>query len=194
MENDRNHDWVWIEARHSIVINLNNFSSNTDAHEVLENFRQLGEERTDNDLIESRIFDLSKNKFGFLDVQRFIRATRKTGLNLLSDPRLTDTRCNLDSCQNFIIENVDDENINTGIDYNCFKGIIGNNSELLSEAFDGQFVIADFHQFQNEIKNIHQECGQWKTGTCADYTDYLSYGDSIRLVRFRVRTFNSGGS
>ena len=68
------------------------FSSNNDTQEVLENFRQLGEERTDNDLIESRIFELSKNKFGFLDVQRFIRATRKTGLNLLSDPRLTDTR------------------------------------------------------------------------------------------------------
>mgnify|MGYP001417553812 CR=1 FL=1 len=96
----------WAQAVRVIAIL---FSSNTDTHEVLENFRQLGEERTDNELIESRIFDLSKNKFGFLDVQRFIRATRKTGLNLLSDPRLTDTRCNLDSCQNFIIENVDDE-------------------------------------------------------------------------------------
>ena len=163
-----------------------NFSSNQDTQEVLENFRHLGEERSDNDVIESRIFDLSKNKFGFLDVQRFIRATRKTGLNLLSDPRLVDTRyvllicsilkifrTNLDACQNFIIENVGDENINTGIDYNCFKGIIGNNSELLSAAFDGQFVISDFHHFSNEIKNIHAECGNWTQGDCANYTDYL---------------------
>ena len=76
---------------------------------------------------------------------------------------------------------MDDENINTGIDYNCFKGIIGNNSELLSAAFDGQFVISDFHHFQNEIKNIHADCGKWKTGDPADYTDYLRIESSLRL-------------
>ena len=43
----------------------------------------------------------------------------------------------------------------------------------MSAAFDGQFVISDFHHFQNEIKNIHTECGKWKDGNCADYTDYL---------------------
>ena len=81
-----------VSNSHSKAKSKKIFSSNHDTQEVLENFRLLGEERCDNDVIESRIFDLSKNKFGFLDVQRFIRATRKTGLNLLSDPRLVDTR------------------------------------------------------------------------------------------------------
>ena len=73
------------------------------------------------DEIEKRIFERSKNKNDNLDVQRFIRAIRKTGLKL-SDPRLTDVRTNLDNCQNFIIENVDEETIDTGIDFDCFKG------------------------------------------------------------------------
>ena len=99
------------------------FSSSSDENEILENFRKIGQERTENDEIERRIFDRSKNKNDNLDVQRFIRAVRKTGLKL-SDPRLDDVRTNLDSCQNFIIENVDEETIDTGIDFDCFKGKI----------------------------------------------------------------------
>ena len=145
--------------------------------EILENFRHLGADRTDNDVIESRMFEHSKNKFGFLDVARFIRATRKTGLNLQTDPRLTDTRSNLDACQNYIIENVDDENVNTGIDYNCFKGIISNNSDLLLAAYDGQLVIGDFDNFQSEIMKMHSQCAEGTDGGCTDYTDYLSEMD-----------------
>lgn len=99
------------------------FSSSSDENEILENFRKIGQERTENDEIERRIFDRSKNKNDNLDVQRFIRAVRKTGLKL-SDPRLTDVRTNLDNCQNFIIENVDEETVDTGIDFDCFKGKI----------------------------------------------------------------------
>lgn len=104
------------------------FSSSSDDNEILENFRKIGQERTENDEIERRIFDRSKNKNDNLDVQRFIRAVRKTGLKL-SDPRLADVRTNLDNCQNFIIENVDEETIDTGIDFDCFKG---NDPESLS--------------------------------------------------------------
>ena len=103
------------------------FSSSSDENEILENFRKIGQERTENDEIERRIFDRSKNKNDNLDVQRFIRAVRKTGLKL-SDPRLTDVRTNLDNCQNFIIENVDEETVDTGIDFDCFKGKIFNSS------------------------------------------------------------------
>ena len=68
-----------------------------------------------------------------LEVPRFIRAIRKTGLKLL-DPRLQDVRTNLDNVQNFIIENVDDHAVDTGIDFDCFKGItllVGCTAEVL---------------------------------------------------------------
>ena len=70
----------------------------------------------------------------------------------LHDPRLDEIRANLDDCQNFIIENIDDDNVDCGIDFDCFKGIIANNTELLNAAFDQQFVISDFTTFQGTAK------------------------------------------
>lgn len=98
------------------------FLSSSSSHEALDEFRRVGRDRTENDEIERKIFNLSKNKLDHLDVQRFIRAIRGTGLHL-HDPRLDEVRANLDDCQNFIIENIDDDNVDCGIDFDCFKGI-----------------------------------------------------------------------
>ena len=51
---------------------------------------------------------------------RFVRALRRTGLHL-NDVRLVELRTNLDDCQNFLIEHIDDSDYNCGIDFDCFK-------------------------------------------------------------------------
>ena len=91
------------------------------SHDGIEEFRQIGRERLENEEIDRKIFNLSKNKLGHLDVQRFVRAIRRTGLDV-NDPRLADVQRNLNQCQNFIIENVDDDDVDCGIDFDCFKG------------------------------------------------------------------------
>ena len=70
---------------------ISQFFSTPSCTEALDEFRQIGRERTDNDEIDKKIFDLSKNKSDHLDVQRFIRVIRQTGLHL-HDPRLDEVR------------------------------------------------------------------------------------------------------
>ena len=58
--------------------------------------------------IEREIFDLSKNNFGHLDVNRFKKAIRKKGL-LIEDPRLADLKSNLEICQNYMLEHIEED-------------------------------------------------------------------------------------
>ena len=51
-----------------------------------------------------------------------MRAIRRTGLHL-NDIRLIELRTNLDDCQNFLIEHIDDSDYDCGIDFDCFKVI-----------------------------------------------------------------------
>ena len=59
-----------------------------------------------------------------------------------------------------------------------FSGIIGNNSELLTSAFDKQFVISEFDSFQNDIRRIYNDCSTNTFGCTTNYTKYLSSAPS----------------
>ena len=72
---------------------------------ILTRFETFLSEETE---IEREIFDLSKNNFGHLDVNRFKKAIRKKGL-LIEDPRLADLKSNLEICQNYMLEHIEED-------------------------------------------------------------------------------------
>ena len=72
---------------------------------ILRRFETFLSEETE---IEREIFDLSKNNFGHLDVNRFKKAIRKKGL-LIDDPRLADLKSNLEICQNYMLEHIEED-------------------------------------------------------------------------------------
>ncbi|CAG5112825.1 Oidioi.mRNA.OKI2018_I69.chr2.g6998.t1.cds [Oikopleura dioica] len=140
--------------------------------DVLEEFREIGRASTGDEELEMAIFDRSKTPQGNLDRQRFIRVIRRTGLQL-DDPRLDQIRRNIDECHNFIMDNIDDDEVHHGIDFLCFRGIINNNQEILYQAFNNQFVISDFPTFLTDIREMYIDASNIQEGHFTEYTRYL---------------------
>ncbi|CAG5112055.1 Oidioi.mRNA.OKI2018_I69.chr2.g6311.t1.cds [Oikopleura dioica] len=143
----------------------------TSTEDVLEEFREMGRTSSGDEEIERMIFDRSKTPQGNLDRQRFIRVIRRTGLQL-DDPRLYDVRRNIDECHDYIVNNLDGDDAH-GIDFLTFRGVISNSQEILYQAIQNQFEIADFPTFLGDIRQMYDETwGQCK-GDFTTYTQYL---------------------
>jgi len=82
-------------------------------------------------------------------------------------------RRNIDECHNYIMDNIDDDGVDHGIDFLCFRGIINNNQDVLYQAFNNQFVISDFPTFLSDIRQMYVNASDIHEGDFTDYTEYL---------------------
>ena len=79
---------------------------------------------------------------------------------------------NIDECHDYIVNNLDGDG-DHGIDFLTFRGIISNSQEILYQAIQNQFEIADFPTFLGDIRQMYDETwGQCK-GDFTTYTQYL---------------------
>ncbi|CBY07702.1 unnamed protein product [Oikopleura dioica] len=141
--------------------------------DILEEFREMGRVSAGDEDIEREIFDRSKTPQGtFLDRQRFIRVIRRTGLQL-DDPRLYDVRRNIDECHDYIVNNLDSDEAH-GIDFLAFRGIISNSQEILYQAIQNQFEIADFPTFLGDLRQMYDATWNENEGITTNYTQYLN--------------------
>ena len=71
------------------------------------------------------------------------------------------------------MDNIDDDGVDHGIDFLCFRGIINNNQDVLYQAFNNQFVISDFPTFLSDIRQMYVDASDIHEGDFTDYTEYL---------------------
>ncbi|CAH1796647.1 unnamed protein product [Owenia fusiformis] len=124
--------------------------------------------------IEDVLFNLLKSG-DMVSIQKFWAALEMTGLRE-TDPRLKETKANLDDVREKHLYDTDESN-DEKVDRETFKKCTHDNIVLIGMAFKNEMVIPEFWDFTGHIDTLYYSCQKNTQGTPAQYIPQLARAD-----------------